>query len=116
MKPMSIDREALFQKGVPTNVFDLVFEIHAHRPKTDNLQTYSFWRVKIDGDSVELRDFTMPRYTDTITKVFKRNGLPSWLSEPISVLSICEDGVFIEGVGKKVSKDVYYIEDNGYNV
>ena len=70
------------------------------------------WRVKLTEDgSVELSDFTMPKTSKNFITTQRLNevSLPSWIKERISVLQICESGTTIEGVGQKVSENVYYV-------
>ena len=36
-------------------------------------------------------------------------AMPQWVKERIAVLQICESGTTIDGVGQKVSENVYYV-------
>jgi hypothetical protein len=68
------------------------------------------WRVEIKSSGrVLLNDFTMPSASGTIKKVIKLTDAPKFIRDAISVLQIAPDGTSIEGVGKKIDEDIYYI-------
>jgi hypothetical protein len=68
------------------------------------------WRVEIKGSGrVILNDFTMPSASSKIKKVIKLTDAPKFIRDAISVLQIAPDGTSIEGVGKKIDGDIYYI-------
>ena len=68
------------------------------------------WRVEIKGSGrVILNDFTMPSASSKIKKVIKLTDAPKFIRDAVSVLQIAPDGTSIEGVGKKIDEDIYYI-------
>jgi hypothetical protein len=70
------------------------------------------WRVRFyDDGTVSLYSFAMPATEKNLPTKGRLNNasyLPDWVKERISVLQICESGDTIEGVGQKVSENVYY--------
>jgi hypothetical protein len=70
------------------------------------------WRVRFhDDDTVALYSFAMPATEKNLPSKDRLNigAMPQWVKERISVLQICESGTTIEGVGQKVSENVYYV-------
>jgi hypothetical protein len=70
------------------------------------------WRVRFhDDDTVALYSFAMPATEKNLPSKdrLNRGAMPQWVKERISVLQICESGTTIEGVGQKVSENVYYV-------
>lgn len=68
------------------------------------------WRVHVLGNGmVELNDFTMPSNTGKLKESFKQEDLPLWVQDSLSVLMIVDQGVTIEGLGKKISDSIFYI-------
>jgi hypothetical protein len=68
------------------------------------------WRVEIKGSGrVILNDFTMPSASSKIKKIIKLTDAPKFIRDAVSVLQIAPDGTSIEGVGKKIDEDIYYI-------
>jgi hypothetical protein len=68
------------------------------------------WRVEIKGSGrVILNDFTMPSASSKIKKIIKLIDAPKFIRDAVSVLQIAPDGTSIEGVGKKIDEDIYYI-------
>ena len=68
------------------------------------------WRVEMKGSGrVILNDFTMPSASSKIKKVIKLTDAPKFIRDAVSVLQIAPDGTSIEGVGKKIDEDIYYI-------
>jgi hypothetical protein len=68
------------------------------------------WRVEIKGSGrVILNDFTMPSASSKIKKIIKLTDAPQFIRDAVSVLQIAPDGTSIEGVGKKIDGDIYYI-------
>ena len=71
------------------------------------------WRVEIKGSGrVILNDFTMPSASSKIKKVIKLIDAPKFIRDGVSVLQIAHDGTSIEGVGKKIDEDIYYIVES----
>lgn len=68
------------------------------------------WRVHVLKDGmVELNDFTMPSSTGKMRDVFKQENLPQWIQDSLSVLMIVDQGVTVEGVGKKITDSIFYL-------
>jgi hypothetical protein len=68
------------------------------------------WRVHILKDNmVELNDFTLPTNTGKMRDVFKQENLPEWIQDSLSVLMIVDQGVTVEGVGKKITDSIFYL-------
>lgn len=75
-----------------------------------NLPLQSVWRVHMLNDGmVELNDFTLPTSTGKIRETFKQENLPQWIQDSLSVLMIVDQGVTVEGVGKKISDSIFYL-------
>jgi hypothetical protein len=75
-----------------------------------NLPLTNVWRVHILKDNmVELNDFTLPTNTGKLRDVFKQENLPEWIQDSLSVLMIVDQGVTVEGVGKKISDSIFYL-------
>jgi hypothetical protein len=55
--------------------------------------------------------FAMPTTEKNLPPKGRLNigDIPQWAKERISVLQICESGTTIDGVGQKVSENVYYV-------
>lgn len=109
------DLWGVFEMPPQLNTVKIIEEAFEEYITKKSLPFTHFWRVKIlDSESVEVKDYTMPKEDDRITKVFKRNGLPKWIANTLAVLEICEDGTVIENIGKKLNDNVFYIEDKKY--
>jgi hypothetical protein len=68
------------------------------------------WRVEIKGSGrVILNDFTMPSASSKIKKVINLTDAPKFIRDAVSVLQIAPNGTSIEGVGKKIDEDIYYV-------
>ena len=75
-----------------------------------NLPLQNVWRVHVLANGmVELNDFTMPSSTGKIRDTFKQENLPQWIQDSLSVLMIVDQGVTIEGLGKKISDSIFYV-------
>jgi len=75
-----------------------------------NLPLQNVWRVLVNNDgTVELNDFTLPSSTGKIRDVFKQENLPQWIQDSLSVLMIVDQGVTVEGVGKKITDSIFYL-------
>jgi hypothetical protein len=75
-----------------------------------NLPLQNVWRVHVlPSGMVELNDFTLPSSTGKIRDTFKQENLPQWVQDSLSVLMIVDQGVTIEGLGKKISDSIFYI-------
>jgi hypothetical protein len=68
------------------------------------------WRVEIKGSGrVILNDFTMPSASSKIKKVINLTDAPKFIRDAVSVLQIAPNGTTVDGVGKKIDEDIYYI-------
>jgi hypothetical protein len=68
------------------------------------------WRVEMKGSGrVILNDFTMPSASSKIKKVIKLTDAPKFIRDAVSVLQIAPNGTTVDGVGKKIDEDIYYI-------
>jgi hypothetical protein len=70
------------------------------------------WRVRFhDDDTVAMYSFAMPATEKNLPSKDRLNigAMPQWVKERIAVLQICESGTTIDGVGQKVSENVYYV-------
>jgi len=75
-----------------------------------NLPLQNVWRVHVLANGmVELNDFTLPSSTGKIRDVFKQENLPQWIQDSLSVLMIVDQGVTVEGVGKKINDSIFYL-------
>ena len=75
-----------------------------------NLPLQNVWRVLVINDgTVELNDFTLPSSTGKMRDVFKQENLPQWIQDSLSVLMIVDQGITVEGVGKKISDSIFYL-------
>ena len=75
-----------------------------------NLPLQNIWRVNVlPNGMVELNDFTMPSSMGKLRNVFKQEDLPLWVQDSLSVLMIVDQGVTIEGLGKKITDSIFYI-------
>jgi hypothetical protein len=75
-----------------------------------DLPLQNVWRVHVlNNGLVELNDFTLPTSTGKMRDVFKQEDLPLWVQDSLSVLMIVDQGVTIEGLGKKISDSIFYI-------
>lgn len=68
------------------------------------------WRVEVKGSgNIILNDFTMPSASSKIKKVIKLIDAPKFIQDAVAILQIAPDGTSVEGVGKKIDEDIYYI-------
>jgi hypothetical protein len=75
-----------------------------------NLPLTNVWRVLVNNNgTVELNDFTLPSSTGKMRDVFKQENLPQWIQDSLSVLMIVDQGVTVEGVGKKITDSIFYL-------
>lgn len=78
--------------------------------KQFELPLTNVWRVLVNNDgTVELNDFTLPSSTGKIRDVFLQENLPQWIQDSLSVLMIVDQGVTVEGVGKKITDSIFYL-------
>ena len=68
------------------------------------------WRVEMKGSGrIILNDFTMPSASSKIKKIIKLTDAPKFIRDAVSVLQIAPDGTTVDGVGKRIDEDIYYI-------
>jgi hypothetical protein len=68
------------------------------------------WRVEMKGSGrIILNDFTMPSASSKIKKIIKLTDAPKFVRDAISVLQIAPDGTTVDGIGKRIDEDIYYI-------
>ena len=75
-----------------------------------NMPLQNVWRVHVLANGlVELNDFTLPSSKSKMRETFKQEDLPVWIQDSLSVLMIVDQGVTIEGLGKKISDSIFYV-------
>lgn len=91
----------------------LVKKVNAIMGRQEDLPLDNVWRVEIrENARVVLDDFTLPSSSVIMRKIIKLTDAPKFIQDGVSVLQIAPDGTSIEGVGKKISEDVYYIVES----
>jgi hypothetical protein len=101
----------IIEGGAPKSVVEIPSLIKAiMRMVQQEIPLENVWRVEIKGSGrVILNDFTMPSASSKIKKIIKLTDAPKFIRDAVSVLQIAPDGTSIEGVGKKIDEDIYYI-------
>jgi len=80
--------------------------------KQEELKLDSVWRVKVYPDGlVELNDFTMPSKTGKLVDKISQTDIPDWIRDALAVLQIVDDGAIVDGVGRKINEQIYYITE-----
>ena len=75
-----------------------------------NMPLQNVWRVSVlPSGMIELNDFTLPSSKSKMRETFKQEDLPVWIQDPLSVLMIVDQGVTVEGVGKKITDSIFYL-------
>ena len=78
--------------------------------------SFLFVRIRLIGDShyIDVSE-TDARGNSTVSEptTYTEHNLPEDIEGAISVLNILEDGVYVEGVGKKVDETMFWIERRG---
>lgn len=78
--------------------------------------SFLFVRIRLVGDShyIDVSE-TDARGNSTVAEptTYTEHNLPEDIEGAISVLNILEDGVYVEGVGKKVDETMFWIERRG---
>ena len=68
------------------------------------------WRVRFNANgTIRLTSFALPQKNLAAAECLNRESLPQWIKERLVVLQICEQGTILEGIGQKVSDNVYYV-------
>jgi len=75
-----------------------------------NMPLQNVWRVSVlPSGMIELNDFTLPSSKSKMRETFKQEDLPVWIQDSLSVLMIVDQGVTVEGLGKKISDSIFYV-------
>jgi hypothetical protein len=81
----------------------------------EELDLDNVWRVKVYPDGlVELNDFTMPSKTGKLIDKISQADVPDWIQDALAVLQIVDDGAVVDGVGRKINEQIYYITERKY--
>lgn len=100
----------IVEGGKPESIGEIPSLINALMRMQTELPLENVWRVEMKGSGrAILNDFTMPSASSKIKKIIKLIDAPKFIRDGISVLQIAPDGTSIEGVGKKIDEDIYYI-------
>ena len=100
----------IIEGGTPKSPAEIPSLINAIMRMQTHLPLENVWRVEMKGSGrVILNDFTMPSASSKIKKIIKLIDAPKFIRDGVSVLQIAPDGTSIEGVGKKIDEDIYYI-------
>ena len=69
------------------------------------------YRVKFENDgAIRFYSFALPKKNLAQDSCLNDvSMLPLWVQERLAILQICQEGQSIEGVGQKVSENVYYV-------
>ena len=103
----------IVESGNPNNIGEIPSLINAIMRMQAEIPLDNVWRVEMKGNGrVILNDFTMPSASSKIKKVIKLIDAPKFIRDGVSVLQIAPDGTSIDGVGKKIDEDIYYIVEN----
>ena len=100
----------LFEGHVLTNGLHTPNMLLAMIQERFELPLQNVWRVFLEPNGrAELNDFTMPSRRNLIRESLKQEDLPQWVQDSLSVLMIVDQGVTVEGVGKKISDSIFYL-------
>jgi hypothetical protein len=100
----------ILEGGTPKSLVEIPSLIKAIMRMQTELPLDNVWRVEMKGSGrIILNDFTMPSASSKIKKIIKLIDAPKFIRDGVSVLQIAPDGTSIEGVGKKIDEDIYYI-------
>lgn len=101
----------IVESGNPENIGEIPSLINAIMCMAQlEIPLDNVWRVEMRGaGNVILNDFTMPSASSKIKKVIKLTDAPKFIRDAVSVLQIAPNGTTIDGVGKKIDEDIYYI-------
>lgn len=78
--------------------------------KQEEIDLDNIWRVKVYPDGlVEINDFTMPSKTGKLMDKISQADIPDWIRDALAVLQIVDDGTTVDGVGRKISEQIYYL-------
>jgi hypothetical protein len=82
--------------------------IHALITKAE---TKAALRVAIkDNGLIDIIDFTLPSFKGKLRKNIAQKDAPAWVKRAICTLRIAQEGNYVDGLGLKVSDDLYYLE------
>jgi hypothetical protein len=100
----------IVEGGKPESIGEIPSLIKAVMRMQTELPLDNVWRVEMKGSGrIILNDFTMPSASSKIKKIIKLIDAPKFIRDGVSVLQIAPDGTSVEGVGKKIDEDIYYI-------
>jgi hypothetical protein len=100
----------IVEGGKPESLGEIPSLIKALMRMQTELPLDNVWRVEMKGSGrIILNDFTMPSASSKIKKIIKLIDAPKFIRDGVSVLQIAPDGTSVEGVGKKIDEDIYYI-------
>jgi hypothetical protein len=100
----------IIEGATPKSLVEIPSLIKAIMRMQTELPLENVWRVEMKGSGrIILNDFTMPSASSKIKKIIKLIDAPKFIRDGVSVLQIAPDGTSVEGVGKKIDEDIYYI-------
>jgi hypothetical protein len=100
----------IVEGGKPESIGEIPTLIRCLMGMQTELPLDNVWRVEMKGSGrIILNDFTMPSASSKIKKIIKLIDAPKFIRDGVSVLQIAPDGTSVEGVGKKIDEDIYYI-------
>lgn len=74
------------------------------------LPLQNIWRVELrENSEIHITDFTMPSSSTTLTKTIPISEAPSFIRNGLAVLQIVQDDTHVDGVGKRISENIFYI-------
>lgn len=100
----------IIESGHPKNLGEIPALLRSILHMQIEMPLDNVWRVEVKGSGrVILNDFTMPSASSKIKKVIKLTDAPKFIQDAVAILQIAPDGTTVEGVGKKIDEDIYYI-------
>ena len=101
----------IIEGGTPKSLVEIPSLIKAIiRMVQQEIPLENVWRVEMKGSGrIILNDFTMPSASSKIKKIIKLTDAPKFIRDAVSVLQIAPNGTSVDGVGKKIDEDIYYI-------
>lgn len=100
----------IVESGHPKNLGEIPALLRSILHMQIEMPLDNVWRVEVKGSGrVILNDFTMPSASSKIKKVIKLTDAPKFIQDAVAILQIAPDGTTVDGVGKKIDEDIYYI-------
>lgn len=100
----------IIEGGKPENIGEIPALLRSILCMQVEMPLDNVWRVEVKGSGrVILNDFTMPSASSKIKKVIKLTDAPEFIRNAVAILQIAPDGTTVDGVGKKIDEDIYYI-------